>query len=90
MADSDYINALVTFGRLSPINLQILRNDLAGLYSKIQAQGGRTIISVTQPGQTVAWAATMTLEDQFIALTQAVAEITAKPTIFRRTTSRYF
>jgi hypothetical protein len=90
MADSEYINALVTFGRANPINAQILQNDLAAIYAKIQNQDGRTIVSVSQPGQTVAWGSTMTLEDQFIALTQAVAMLTMNPTIFRRTTSRYF
>lgn len=90
MADSDYISALVAFGRLSKVNVQILQNDLARLYTKIQREDGRTLVSVSQPGQSLAWAQTMTLQDQFVALTQAVAALTNATTIFRRTTSRYF
>jgi hypothetical protein len=90
MADAEYINALVTFGRQSKVNLQILQNQLAAMPAKIQAEDGRTIVSVSQPGQTVSWGSTMTLQDQFVALTQAVAQLTAQVSIYRRTTARYF
>jgi hypothetical protein len=90
MADQDYVNALVNFGLLATGNVTILKADFAGLYAKIQVGSGRMVTSVTVPGQTVAWSQTMTLQEQFSALSQALNILAGTPTIIRRTTARYF
>lgn len=90
MADQEYVNALVQFGRLTPSNVGLLEQDFACLYGKIKLQEGKMVISVTVPGQTVAWSQTMTIQEQFYSLSQALDILHGKPTLIRRTTARYY
>lgn len=88
MADADYIAALVSFGKLNPANIQTLKNDFSALYVKIRAGNGRSVSSVTIPGQTVSWAPGITLDDQFAALGEALRQLSGTG-IIRRTSARY-
>ncbi len=90
MVDADYVNALVNFGRLSPDNIFVLEEDFACLYAKIKGQEGRSVTSVSVPGQTVSWSQPMTVQDQFSALSQALSILHGTPSVIHRTTARYF
>jgi hypothetical protein len=90
MVDQDYVNALINFGKLERDNVGILEDDFAGLYAKIRAQEGKQVVSVSVPGQTVSWAQSMTVQEQFSALSQALNILHGSITILRRTTARFF
>jgi hypothetical protein len=89
MADQEYVNSLVNFGRLTPSNVGQLEMAFACLGPKILRGDGRMVTSVTVPGETVVWGS-LTLQDQFNALSQALDILHGTPTIIRRTTARYF
>ncbi len=90
MVDQDYVTALVDYGSMSSNNLQALQTDFAALYPLISAGRGREISSMTLPGQTISWSHSMTVQEQFTALSMAIKTLTGKPTVFRRTTARCF
>jgi hypothetical protein len=90
MANREYIDALVQFGRLTPSNVGQLEQDLICVRAKIRAQGGQQVASVTIPGQTTSWVTTMTLQEEMICLAQAISQLTNAVRIVRRTVNRNF
>ncbi len=90
MVDQDYVTALVDYGALSQDNLAELQDDRLALRALIRANRGKEVSSMTLPGQTISWSHSMTVQEQFTALSMAIKTLTGKPTVFRRTTARCF
>ena len=88
MANREYIDALVQFGRLNKSNIGILEQDFTALYFQIKEQGGQQVTSVTIPGQGTTWSQSMTLQDQMTCLAQAISQLNNAMRIIRRTVNR--
>ena len=87
MADAEYVQALVQFGRLTPSNIGQLEQDFVCIRGKIREQGGQHVTSVAIPGQTTSWGQ-MTMQDEMTCLAQAIAQLNNTVRIVRRTVNR--
>ena len=68
-----------------------LLTNVSNIQARILTQeGGKTVSSVTIPGQTVAWKSGMTPQEQMLALLEAWNILAGNVTIVRRSTQRHF
>lgn len=90
MPDADFTAALVAWGRLSPFNVTRMTNDFAALYAKIQLGEGKQLVSVSVPGNSASWSTSLTVQENFSALSRALAILNNTSTVWRRTVNRNF
>jgi hypothetical protein len=81
--DQEYVSALVIWGKRSAANLAALQKRACDLYGQIVAHMGGQLVSVAAPGQHIAYARPMTVQEEFAAVNFALEQIAGKPAIIR-------
>ena len=83
MVDQEYISDLVFWGKLSAANLADLQAQACTLRGLIKLHGGAQLLSVAVPGQHIAYARPVTLQEEFGAVCRAIAQIQGQPYVIR-------
>jgi hypothetical protein len=86
MIDQEYVSALVVFDKSSTTNLALLQARVIHLFAYITTNEGKDLVSVTLPGQHMAWSKPYTAQEEFSAIQQALQIIAGKPTIVHQFT----
>lgn len=83
MVDQEYVAALVIWGKRSAANLAALQKRACDLYQQIVTHAGGQLVSVAAPGQHIAYARPMTVQEEWSAINFALEQIAGKPAIIR-------
>jgi hypothetical protein len=83
MVDQEYVTALVIFGKRSAANLAALQKRACDLYGQIVAHMGGQLVSVAAPGQHIAYARPMTVQEEWSAVQLALEQIAGRPAVIR-------
>ena len=83
MVDQEYVTALGIFGKRSAANLAALQKRACDLYGQIVAHMGGQLVSVAAPGQHIAYARPMTVQEEWSAVQLALEQIAGRPAVIR-------
>jgi hypothetical protein len=87
MVDDSYVSNLVVYGKSSPLRLQALQARVDVLFTAISLGNGQDMVGVTMPGNHISFSRSgNTIQDEFGAVTQALALINGQPNLIRNVT----